>query len=83
MTAGGTERWRRMRWSAPCGAVSKAFQASKEKMYVGFPCRICRCTMNVAGQFMAPCCQSLTTPYLVSTSAIHSVRGSVSSFMSS
>ena len=31
MTSGGTEGWRRMRWSAPCGAVSKALRASMEK----------------------------------------------------
>ena len=34
MTSGGTERWRRMRWRAPCGAVSKALRASKEKNVV-------------------------------------------------
>ena len=32
MTAGGTEGSRRMRWSAACGAVSKALRASKERM---------------------------------------------------
>ena len=32
MTAGGTERWRRMIWSAPCRAVLKALRAPKEKM---------------------------------------------------
>ena len=31
MTSGGAKRWRRMRWSAPCVAVSKALRASKEK----------------------------------------------------
>ena len=31
MTAGGMERWRRMSWSAPRGAVSKALRSSKEK----------------------------------------------------
>ena len=31
MTFGGTERWRRMRWRALCGAVSKALWALKEK----------------------------------------------------
>ena len=31
MTSGGTESWRRMSWRAPCGAVSKALRASKEK----------------------------------------------------
>ena len=31
MTSSGTERWRRMRWRAPCGAVLKALRASKER----------------------------------------------------
>ena len=31
MTPGGTERWRKIRWRALCGAVSKALRASKEK----------------------------------------------------
>ena len=31
MTYGGTERLRRMRWRALCGAVSKALRALKEK----------------------------------------------------
>ena len=31
MTSGSTERWRRMRCSAPCGALSNSLRASKEK----------------------------------------------------
>ena len=36
--SGGTERWRRMRWRAPCGAVSKALPGVEGEDVVGpFP----------------------------------------------
>ena len=38
-----------MRLSTPCGAVSKALQASKEKMWMGYPRWSCRCAMNRGG----------------------------------
>ena len=37
MTAGGTERWCRMRWSAPCGAVSKGLAGVQGEEVVGPP----------------------------------------------
>ena len=60
MTSGGTERWRRMRWRAPCGAVSKDLLASKEKTELGLPRWSCRLAMNREGPVLepgrAPCC---------------------------
>ena len=71
----------RMRWRAPCGAVSKALRASKEKTSLGLPRWSCRCAMNSGGPVLepgrAPCCQSLTTPCRVSTYVMRWVRGPV------
>ena len=52
MTAGGTDRWRRMGRSAPCGAVSNALRAPKEKTYLGLPRWSCRCAMNREGPLL-------------------------------
>ena len=83
MSSSGTRMWRRRSASAPCGAVSKAFDTSKARTWFS-SCP--RCSLRSARKIgaaavepgMAPNCQSAASPLRAKTAVSLRMRGEMS-----